>query len=291
MDRRNFLVKSSLLSAAAIAPLTLGANEINPHFDMPARTFGIQLYSVRKDMEKDPKSALKKLASYGYKHLEGYEGSKGLFWGMSHTDFKSYLDDLGMKMIASHCGETEDLEGFKKKCDKAAEIGIDYLMCPGLPRDLEVDIFKGHADRFNKNGEIARSSGIKFAYHNHSYTFTKVDGVYLQDVLMENTDSKLVDFELDIYWVVVAGQDPIAWFDKYPKRFKYCHVKDALNVGGRIGYESCTLGKGEIDFQKILSHGKKRGLKHLIVEQEAYQDSTPMEAASDNANYMRNLKV
>ena len=291
MKRRNFLIKSSLLSATAAAPLSMGANEFFSGTNVPSRKFGLQLYSVRNDMVKNTKLTLKNLASYGYKHLEGYEGSKGLFWGMSNIDFKNYLSDLGMKMIASHCDQTGDLEGFRKKCDQAAEIGVEYLICPSLSPRKELDTFKRHAERFNKNGEIAKRSGIKFAYHNHGYTFEKIEGVYPHDILMNNTDSDLVDFELDIYWIIVAGEDPIEWFNKYPNRFTHCHVKDAMKTNKRSGFESCTLGKGMIDFKTILSHGKKRGLKHYIVEQEAYQDSTPMEAARDNVTYMRNLKV
>ena len=291
MKRRNFLIKSSLLSASAVAPLSMGANEFFSSTNVPSRKFGLQLYSVRNDMVKNTKLTLKNLASYGYKQLEGYEGSKGLFWGMSNIDFKNYLSDLGMKMIASHCDQTGDLEGFRKKCDQAAEIGVEYLICPSLSPRKELDTFKRHAERFNKNGEIAKRSGIKFAYHNHGYTFEKIEGVYPHDILMNNTDSDIVDFELDIYWIIVAGEDPIEWFNKYPNRFTHCHVKDAMKTNKRSGFESCTLGKGMIDFKTILSHGKKRGLKHYIVEQEAYQDSTPMEAARDNVTYMRNLKV
>ncbi len=290
MKRRDFVLKSTLFSACAGIPFSLQANELLE--SKPAvKNFGIQLYSIRADMTKNPKETLKKLASYGYKYLEGYEGSLGLFWGMSNIEFKKYLDDLGLEMIASHCGETQNLESFNKKCDQAAEIGMDYLICPGLPRKLELDVFKRHAARFNKCGEIAKKNGIKFGYHNHAYSFEKREGIYLQDVLMNGTDPSLVDFEMDIYWVVVAGEDPIKWFDKHPERFTYCHVKDYLKLDGGKGYESCTLGEGSIDFAKILSHGRTKGLKTFIIEQEAYRGTTPLQAAKDNVGYMRKLKV
>ena len=290
MKRRDFVLKSTLLSACAGIPFSMQANKwLDP--SSAVKNFGIQLYSIRADMTKNPKDTLKKLASYGYKYLEGYEGSLGLFWGMSNVEFKKYLDDLGLEMIASHCGETENLESFNKKCAQAAEIGMDYLICPGLPRKLELDIFKRHAQRFNQCGEIAKKNGIKFGYHNHAYSFEKREGIYLQDVLMNGTDPSLVDFEMDIYWVVVAGEDPIKWFDKHPNRFNYCHVKDYLKVDGGKGYESCTLGEGSIDFAKILSHGRTKGLNTFIIEQEAYRGTTPLQAAKDNVGYMRNLKA
>ena len=290
MKRRDFVLKSTLFSACAGIPFSLQAKGLFDS-DLVGKNFGIQLYSVRADMTKNPKETLKKLASYGYKYLEGYEGSLGLFWGMSNLDFKKYLDDLGLEMIASHCGETQNLESFNKKCDQAAEIGMEYLICPGLPRKLELDVFKRHAETFNKCGQIAKNNGIKFAYHNHAYSFAKREGIYLQDALMNGTDPLLVDFEMDIYWVVVAGEDPIKWFDKHPNRFKYCHVKDYLKLDGGKGYESCTLGEGSIDFAKILSHGRTKGLKTIIIEQEAYRGTTPLQAAKDNVGYMRKLKV
>ena len=296
MNRRNFVLKSALFSASISAPFSLNAKGMFNSSKLYSNNFGIQLYSVRDSMKKDPKFTLKELASYGYKYIEGYEADLGLFWGMSNTDFKKYLDDLGLKMIASHCKETQDLESFNKKCAQSAEIGMDYLICPGLGRrDLSLETFKNHANTFNKCGAIAKKNGLRFAYHNHEYSFKNRKGIYLQDVLMNNTDPALVDFEMDIYWVVAAGEDPIKWFDKHPDRFTYCHVKDLMKreTKNRRGdmFESCTLGKGSIDFQKILSYGVKKGLHTLIVEQEAYTGSNPMEAAEDNAKYMTNLKV
>ena len=296
MKRRNFILNSALFSASIGIPLSLKSQELFHRSNVISENFAIQLYSVRDSMKKNPKATLKELASYGYKYIEGYEGDQGLFWGMSNTDFKKHLDDLGLKMIASHCGETEKLESFNKKCAQSSEIGIDYLICPGLGRgDLGLETFKNHADTFNKCGEIAKKNGLRFAYHNHEYSFKNRKGIYLQDVLMNNTDPALVDFEMDIYWVVVAGEDPLKWFDKHPGRFTHCHVKDLIEreTKNRRGdlFESCTLGKGSIDFQKIISYGAKKGLHTFIVEQEAYRGTNPMEAAKDNVTYMKNLKI
>ena len=108
MNRRNFVIKSTLFSAAISSSLSLNAKSILNSNNTLSNKFGIQLYSVREDMINDPKATLKKLASYGYKYLEGYEGDDGLFWGMSNIEFKKYLDDLDLKMIASHCNATED---------------------------------------------------------------------------------------------------------------------------------------------------------------------------------------
>ena len=241
-------------------------------------------------MIKNPKETLAQVASFGYKYVEGYEGDLGLFWGMSNIEFKNYLDNLGLEMIASHCGDTNNLESFKAKCDQAAEVGIDYLICPWAGKEISISAFQNLAETFNKCGQIAKQSGISFAYHNHAYSFKKIDGIYLQDILMNETDKNLVDFELDIYWVVASGEDPKVWFDKYPGRFTHSHVKDYKELPNNK-YESCTLGRGSIDFPSILAHGKEKGLKFFIVEQEAYTGTSQLESAKDNYNYMSALKV
>jgi sugar phosphate isomerase/epimerase len=288
MKRRDFVLKTSIITTSMAAPFALNACTTN--YSIKKNIFGIQLYSLRDEMTKDPKGTLEKLASYGYKYIEGYEGKFGLFWGMTNIEFKKYLDDLGMKMISSHCGNTDNLESFQEKSAQAGEIGMEYLICPYAKGDRTIDQFKKNAEKFNKCGEIAQNNGTKFAYHNHDYSFKKINGEYLQDILMNNTDKNLVDFEMDIYWVVAAGEDPIEWFNKHPERFKYCHVKDYLSLSENK-FESCTLGKGSIDFSSILAHGKTKGLSRHIIEQEAYRDTSQFESAKDNFNYMQSLKV
>jgi sugar phosphate isomerase/epimerase len=286
MKRREFVLKSSLLTTSILAPMSLSSCN-----NLPSKNkVGIQLYSLRDEMIKNPKETLAKVASFGYKYIEGYEGDLGLFWGMSNIEFKKYLDTLGLKMIASHCGDTNNLESFKTKCDQAAEVGIDYLICPWADGERSIAGFQQIAETFNKCGQIAKESGIKFAYHNHDYSFKKIEGIYLQDILMSGTDKNLVDFEMDIYWVVASGEDPKLWFDKYPGRFTHSHVKDYKELPNNK-YESCTLGRGSIDFPSILAYGKEKGLKFFIVEQEAYTGTSQLESAKDNYNYMSALKV
>ena len=288
MKRREFVLKSSLLTTTILAPMSISSCTLNSANQM--NRIGIQLYSIRDEMNKNPKETLAQVASYGYKFIEGYEGDQGLFWGMTNLAFKDYLDSLGLKMIASHCGNTNDLPSFKIKCAQASEIGVEYLICPWAEGERSIKGFEAIAETFNKCGQIAKDNGIKFAYHNHAYSFEKTDGVFLQDILMNNTDKELVDFEMDIYWVVAAGEDPIEWFDKYPNRFTYCHVKDYTTLpDGK--FESCTLGTVSIDFEKILAHGKSKGLNNYIVEQEAYTGTTQLESAKDNFQYMLLLKA
>lgn len=279
--RRHFLkISGALASGWALAPLAgCGTSQ-----QLPGNTkdFGLQLYTLRDVLPNDPKGTLKQVAGYGYKLLEGYEGPMGLFWGMKNTEFKKYLDDLGMKMISTHCNWKEDLE---RKAAACAEIGMDHILCPYLGPQKDLETFRQFASQFNTAGRLCKQQGIRFGYHNHDYSFKKLEGEYPQDVLMQGTDKNLVDYEMDIYWVVAAGEDPVAWFNKYPGRFRLAHVKD------RKGTESATLGTGSINFADILKHGRNKGLQHFIVEQEAYTGTTPLQAVEANARYMKNLTL
>jgi len=250
-------------------------------------TFGLQLYTLRDDMPKDPKGVLKQVSSFGYKQIESYEGKDGMFWGMSNTDFKKYMDELGMTIVSSHCDINKD---FEKKAAEAAAIGMKYLICPYKGPQKKLDDFKKFADEFNQKGEICKKNGIRFAYHNHDYTFKVLEGQLPQDLLMTSTDPSLVDFELDMYWVVAGGQDPETWLKKYKNRFKLCHVKDRTK-GATEAADTCTLGEGSIDYPKILKTAKENGMEYFIVEQEKYAGTTPLKAAEVDAAYMKNIKI
>ncbi|MDP4264234.1 MAG: sugar phosphate isomerase/epimerase [Bacteroidota bacterium] len=289
--RRDFLkIGTSLAAGAVIAPgaykLLSGYKEMEESKKL--KKFGLQLYSVRDDIPKDPKGVLKQVASFGYTQIESYEHKDlGMFWGMSNTDFKKYMDGLGMTIISSHC---DIASNFEKKAAEAAAIGMKYLMCPWKGPQKSIDDFKKFADEFNQKGEICRKNGIRFAYHNHDYSFKLQDGQLPQDVMMQNTDPKLVDFEMDIYWVVTGGQDPETWLKKYPNRFRACHIKDRIKNSSEHD-ATCVLGEGSIDFPKILKTAKANGMEYYIVEHERYDNTTPLKAAEADAVYMKKLKV
>jgi sugar phosphate isomerase/epimerase len=253
------------------------------------KDFGLQLYTLRDEMPKDPIGVLQQIASFGYKQIESYEGAKGMFWGLSNTDFKKKMDELGMKIVASHCDINKD---FDKKAAEAAEIGMRYLVCPWVGPQNTIDDFKKLAEKFNQCGEVCKRAGILFAYHNHDYSFKPLDGQIPQDVMMNETDPSLVDFEMDIYWVATAGEDVELWLKKYKNRFRLCHVKDRSKTpGADNGKNSVDLGTGSILFPKIFKTAIANGMKYFIVEQEAYPGGTPMEAVKKNAEYMTKLKV
>jgi sugar phosphate isomerase/epimerase len=253
------------------------------------KSFGLQLWTLRDEMPKDPMGVLKQVASLGYSHVESFEGPKGMFWGMKNTEFKKNIADLGMTMYSCHFGGTDN---FEKKVADAAEIGMKYLTMAWEGPGKTIDDYKKYAEDFNKKGELCKKNGLRFAFHNHDYTFRPLEGQFAQDVLMNNTDAALVDFEMDIYWVVAAGQDPEAWFRKYPNRFRLCHIKDrAKNLVADNGKNSVDLGTGTIDYAKVLKTAKANGMQYFIAEQEAYPNGTPLEAVKVNAGYLKKLKI
>jgi sugar phosphate isomerase/epimerase len=280
-SRRSFLRNSAFTGLALSLPFK---NEL---MAMAAKqnNFGIQLWTVKQALYKDTTGVLKHLANCGYKKIEGFEGDKGLFWGMKNTELKKVLDDLGLNLVSSHCEIGKD---FERKAAEAAAIGMKYLICPHKGAQPSIDNFKKFADEFNSCGEIAKKNGIRFAYHNHDYSFVPMNGVLPQDVMMDNTNPATVDFEMDLYWTVAAGADPLKYMDKHPNRFKLVHVKDLTKLANGQ-HESCIIGKGTIDYKNLLPQVAKRGVKHMIVEQEAYTGTNELDAAKADAAYMNTL--
>ena len=201
--RREFLKLGGGLAAAfAVGPITekFFQSQMN---EAKLDKFGMQLWTVKNALGKDPQGVLKQLSDDGYKLIESFEGNKGMFWGMSNTDFRKYMDELGMTIISSHCNTSKD---FEKKAGDAAAIGMKYLLNPYVPVQKTADDYKKIAEEFNKNGDVCKKAGIRFGYHNHAHDFKMVDNQAAMDIYLQNTDPALVDFEMDIYWVVTGSR-------------------------------------------------------------------------------------
>jgi len=322
LDRRKFLRNTGLLAAAPL--LTNQLWSCTPSSKTEEKTtdstatsamsaepsikeFGIQLWTVKEDLAKDPKGVLKALASYGYKQIESFQGDKGVFWGMTAKEFKTLMDDNGSKLVSTHCNpdytmKKETESEFKKLVDDAASIGMKYLINPFLGSLTKADEWKKAAEGLNRQGEIAAKAGLRVAYHNHNFEFKKfADGTMPETILLEGTDPALVDFEADLYWVVSAGENPEEWLTKYKNRFRLVHVKDILNeakvkeitekekVKDPLFSFSTTVGTGRIDFPHLLNVASQNGVNYFIVEQERFDGTTPLKAAEANAAYMKNL--
>lgn len=298
-DRRKFLKYTGLASFGMLAlPFSSCNSDASSttttigHNSSPQKigqNFGIQLYTLRDIINENPKNVLKQLAQFGFTQIESYESEQGIFCGMGHKGFKEYLDSIGITMIASHC---DIYKNFEEKAAQAAEIGMKYLVCPYVGPQTSKKKWQQITDKFNACGEICRKNGIRFAYHNHAYSFKAFSGMIPQDFIMENTDPDLVDHEMDIYWVVTGGANPIDYLKKYPNRFRLCHIKDrAKNAAADNEQASCDLGTGSIDFPSILDVAAQNGMEYFFLEQEKYENSSPIQCAEVGANYLKKLKI
>lgn len=273
--RRNFLKTSGGLALGALLLPTLTKAE-------RIKNVGIQLYSVRKEMLADAVGTLKELAKIGYKELESARSDKGNYYGLQPKEIKKIASDLGMTVRSGHVHIDKD---FQRSIDGAAEAGQDYLICSSLPsKGQTLDNYKKVAEAFTKAAEDCKKSNIIFGYHNHEYEFEKENGQVLYDVLLDNTDPKLVTMELDLGWVVASGIDPVTYFNKYPGRFALWHLKDM----DPVKKQSTEFGKGQIKVAEILRNSKKSGVKHIFVEQEEYA-STALESMKFDFDYLKNL--
>lgn len=272
MNRRDFIQQS--VSAAALAftasDLFAGAG---------ISKFGCQLYSIRDILPKDPKGNMKALAEMGYKYFESY-GADPL-WGMTPSDAKKFFGDIGVKMVSAHVGLPDSTDELMEKC---AEGGLKYMICPGIGPQKSKEAWLQKADEFNKKGEMAKKHGLMYGYHNHSYSFTMNNGAMGQKLLLENTDPKLVCFELDMCWSEAAGADTSGHLRENKGRYKLCHIKQLLSKEGK--HVQTDLVKGVIDYKSILLTAKNTGMECYLVEQEEYPIS-PMDSMKSNAEYLK----
>jgi len=287
-DRRTFIKNAGLLALSM--PLAKSGLFAAPVHKIPA--FGIQLYMVKEDMERDTPGTLKKLGQMGYTQIESYSGNKGMFWGMSNKAFKKLAGDNGLTLVSSHYNDEPG--GFERQAEKAAEIGMKYLICPWKGPQKSIDKFKHFADEFNRNGEICQKHGLRFGYHPHDYPYKKVDKKLPIDVLLTYTDQTLVDFEMDFYYTVTEGQDPESYIKRFSHRFKLCHMRDVLKNRLPKGSEeesACDLGQGIINYPHLLTTGLDNGMQYFFVEQSRFVHETPLQSAKINIDYLKKLHL
>jgi sugar phosphate isomerase/epimerase len=297
--RRSFLKNTAFYSAGILAaPALPGLMNRSA-----GKAIGLQLYTVRDAMAKDPQGTLAKVAQIGYNSLEGatYTGTEK-FYGMDPNTFSGVLKNNGLIMRSCHYNYGEDpsvapaltngvfngtiLHDWDKTIEDAHSIGIKYMVCAWLsPKErTTLEHYKKMAGDFNIAGEKCKAAGIQFCYHNHDFEFDPKYGTTLPyQVLLENSDPKLVKFELDLFWATKAGQDPIAMFGQHPGRFPLWHLKDAAKTAP---FDTAAVGTGTIDFKKIFTHAKKAGLQYWFVEQDRTPGS-PFDAITESITYIK----
>lgn len=282
ISRADFLKTSAI--ALSIPLLT--------HFEAqakPIRKVGLQLYTLRDELSKDPDAVLKRVAEIGYKEVETFGYNDGKFFGKTPQAFKAQLKSLGLTSPSGHYGTAQLKNGWDKIVDDAATIGQKYVACAYLRPDerKKADDYKRFVDLFNTSAETCKKAGIQFVYHNHDFEFQPVDGELGYDIILKGTDPKLVQMELDLYWTIIAGKDPVELFKQNSGRFPLVHMKDIAKTEKR---EFAEVGTGSVDFQRILNASKIGGIKHFFVEQDVCKQP-PFDAIALSFANMKKLSV
>ena len=300
VSRRKFLADSSLTAAGTI----LFSKNIFAHSTAAPVISGIQLYSVRDEMGKDPLASLKQLAAMGYKNVEHANYVDRKFYGYSAVEFKKILDGLGLKMPSGHTvmnathwdkAANDFTDSWKQTVEDAATVGQKYVISPWLDEGLRknYDDLLGFLDVFNKCGELCKKSGLKFGYHNHNFEFKySLNNQSIYDIILQKTDPALVLQQMDIGNMYGAGGRALDLLKKYPGRFESMHVKDEIKSSNKgemdDAYESTILGKGILPVKEIVGLARKLGgTTEFIIEQESYQNKTPMECAQADLAIMK----
>jgi sugar phosphate isomerase/epimerase len=281
MKRREFIQTASF---AAVGLLSL------PSFmavGKSKKALGLQLYTLRDSMPQDPKGVLKQVSEFGYKELETYGYKDGKLFGMTNSEFDKYVRGLGMRICSGHYGIDIIRSGWEKAIEDASAIKQEFMVCPYLTENerTSIDDYKRRCEEFNKAGELCNKYGVRFNYHNHAFEFQELNGQIPYDVMLAELDPKLVGMELDLFWVVNAGKDPLQYFEKYPGRFEQWHVKD-MNKEDKN--KNADVGTGTIDFKPIFAKAKLSGLKHAYVEQESYPGA-PIKSVEASAKYLKTI--
>jgi len=300
VTRRKFLRNGSLaLAGTMLLPDLLLADK-----KATGNILGLQLYSVRDDMQKDPLGTLKQLAAMGYKNVEHANYIDRKFYGYSATDFKKVLEDTGLKMPSGHTvlsgadwnsAANDFTDKWKQTVEDAAVVGEMYVISPWLDESLRenYDGLLKFLDVFNKSGELCKKSGLKFCYHNHDFEFKySLNGKKIYDIILENTDPELVLQQMDIGNMYGAGGRALEIVKKHPGRFTSMHVKDEIKTTGKgemsDNYESTVLGKGIMPVKEIVDvFRKKGGTTEFIIEQESYQGKSPLDCAKEDLLVMK----
>ncbi len=278
MNRRIFLQRT----AAGLATLGLPHRLVGgPRFTGLDR-IGVQLYTVRDAVQRDLEGTLARVAAIGYQEVEfaGYAGRTAV-------QARDAVRRAGLRAPSAHLPLAALGQGWDRALDDAHTVGHRYLVIPWLDEKdrLNLDAYQRIADRLNRAGEAASRAGLRFAYHNHAFEFTEMENRLPYDVLLEATDPAHVLFELDLYWITKGGQDPLAYFARWPGRFPLVHVKDSA---GPPEHQMADVGAGTIEWARIFARRKQAGTEHFFVERDDPPD--PFASIAASHAYLRDLQ-
>ena len=289
IDRRDFL-RTGLAASATLLVAGAGLDLYADPYGIPV---GLQLYTVRQQLDTDFEGTLRKVAAIGYKQVQ-FSG----FHNQPVPKIKQLIDQLDLKTAAGHFSYDLLKSNLSQVNDDAHTLGMSYVVLSSVPDSFRhsIDGYKRAADFFNKTGEGCRKAGLHFGYHNHNRDFEKFGDTIALDLMIQNTDPASVTFEMDCFWVTRAGYDPVAYMNKYPGRFPVLHIKDERKhypptVSGPTPSEAfAPVGKGIIDWKRIFKAAPRGGMKYYFVEQD--QTELPVfEAIKFSYDYLHNLKI
>jgi sugar phosphate isomerase/epimerase len=280
-SRRDFLRATSL--AAALAAAGRAAQ---------LKTLGVQLYTVRTVLPQKPQETLNAIRAMGYQEVEAtYAGLDNLWPALEASGLKPVSIHLDSKLVTQ--GNIGDLGPI---FDKLKQRGFQYAVFPYLPEPERggIDVIKGISEKFNLAGEKCRAAGMSFCYHNHAFEFATEKGATLFQVMLDNTDKKLVAFEVDVFWVSVAGLDPVEMIQKLSDRVLLLHLKDKAE-GTPVMYKESVprtafkeVGNGVVDWPKVLRAAAAAKVAHYFVEQDQ-TPGDPVESLRQSFGYLSKL--
>jgi sugar phosphate isomerase/epimerase len=279
MNRRNFLY------ATGTSLLTLTSLERLAAAPAAKKAVGLQLYTLRNEIGKmGIEMVLAEVAKLGYQKMESFGYGNGKFFGKTPAEYAAILKANGLTAPSGHYMLGSLKGDFQRVLDDAKAIGQEYVVVAYLmPDERSPEAVKGMLDLMNSRGEQARKAGLTLGYHNHDFEFTqKVNGEKIYDLLLKNTD---VPMEVDLYWIVKAGEKAPDYFAKYPGRFPLWHVKDVAKTEKG---EFAEVGTGSVDFASLFKQAKQAGLKHYFVEQDVSKD--PMASIKTSIDNIQNAK-
>jgi len=286
-SRRSFIKQTGLIAAAIAVTPSFACTPAAKH------PVGLQLYSLRDIIKNDIKGIIEKVAAIGYKEVETYGYSvKDKFWGLDAKAFDNLLKANGIKAPSGHYGMDNFIAGknsdeLKSYIEAANITGGEYVTVPYLGDSLRktADDYKKIAGKLNEAAVLCKASGLKLAYHNHNFEFTKFGNTTGYEILLNETDKNLVDFEMDLYWVARSGVDPLSLFKTHQHRFTMWHIKDMDKTKNDVNTE---IGQGAVDFKSIFTGAKMAGVKHYFVEHEFNYKPDELGSIRTSFDYVNN---
>ena len=282
LNRRSFLHRASCGAVVGLSTARLGLHSLSPAGKRLSK-IGLQLYTVRRELEKDFAGTLEQVAAVGFREVEfaGY---------FKHTprEVKTILSRYQLSSPSAHISTAALRGNLQEEIEAAQTIGHQYLVCGYLPAEerRSLDDYQKLVELLNRAGERLQKVGIQFGYHNHDFEFTAIAGRLPYDLILAGTDPRLVKMELDLYWITKAGQDPLKYFSAYPGRFPLIHVKD-MDATPRHFFTE--VGQGTIDFKKIFAAARKAGVQHYFVEQDE-TPASPFSSIKLSIDYLKRLE-